>query len=269
MKKIITLCAVAILHGAFPSHAGLITGVPTASEQGAGMIMPMVMITNADNNMNPTSGTLALNFNPLSTPILSTLETWSPGSWFADTASWRADLGSPLGVGGTPAANVGSGQIFNSQYGFTFSSNPMMGMANQPAGKSLALKLTAMSSSAMESYNYGETQNRWDRVFSSIGSQVLWNGGMWHNYFTMPAAAAAGTYTASFEVFISNTPFTGTTGYAQYDPAALGATADLNFVPTTINYTWTVVPEPSALATATSGIMLVLVVLRRRMKANG
>lgn len=264
MKKIITLCAVTIISGALPSHASLITGVPTAQDQGAGMLMPMVMITNADNNMNPTSGTLALNFNPLSTPILSTLETWSPGNWFAETATWRADIGSPAGIGGTPPANAGNGRLFNSQYGFTFSSNPMMGMANKPSGKSLAIKLTALSSPLMTSYNYGELSNRWDQVFSSIGSQVLWDGSMWHNYFTMPANTAAGTYTASFEVFISNTPFTGTTGSAQYDAGALAATADPNFVPTTINYTWTVVPEPSAVGLLLLGALPLAGAVRHR-----
>jgi len=81
---------------------------------------------------------------------------------------------------------------------------------------------------------------------------------MWHNYFTLPASAAPGTYTAEFEFFIADTPFTGSTGYAQYDATALAATADTNFVPASVTYTWEVapVPEPSTivmLATVAAG----------------
>jgi hypothetical protein len=62
-------------------------------------------------------------------------------------------------------------------------------------------------------------------------------------------------YTATFEVFIANTAFSGTTGFAQYDTAALNATADANFTPASVTYTWNVsaVPEPSAFALAGLG----------------
>lgn len=217
--------------------------------------MPMVTITGADDTMNPTTGAIAISFNPGATPILNTLEEWSPGSWFADTAGWRADIGSPEGVGGTPAPNAGNGDLFNNQYGFMFMAMPMMGAANLPAGKSLGIKLVSASTSLLESYNYVNAQNRWDQVFPSAGSQVLWTGSMWHNYFTLPSPAAAGTYSARFEIFIANTPFTGTTGFAQYDAAALNATADTNFTSATVNYSWVVVPEPPACWLLVSGVL--------------
>lgn len=254
MKKTFCFFAAASLLCAFTTHAGLITAVPGPDDQG-GMKMPMVTITGADNNMDPTTGTISISFNPGSTPVLSTLEEWSPGSWFADTAGWRVDIGSPAGVGGTPPANAGNGDRFNNQYGFMFMAMPMMGAANLPTGKSLGIKLTAASTSLLESYNYVNAQNLWDQVFPTVGSQVLWNGSMWHNYFTLPSSAVAGTYSATFEIFIANTAFTGTTGFAQYDASALIATKDNNFTSATVNYTWTVVPEPSTFALLGAGLL--------------
>lgn len=239
---------------ALTTQAGLITAVPGPDDQG-GMKMPMVRITGADNNMDPTTGTISISFNPDSTPILSTLEEWSPGSWFADTAGWRVDIGSPAGVGGTPIANAGNGDRFNNQYGFMFMADPMMGAAYVPTGKSLGIKLTAASTSLLESYNYVNAQNRWDQVFPTVGSQVLWSGSMWHNYFTLPSSAIAGAYSATFEIFIANTAFTGTTGFAQYDATALSAVKDTNFTSATVNYSWTVVPEPSTFALFAAGLL--------------
>jgi hypothetical protein len=228
------------------------------------MLMPMVTITGADNNMNPTSGTISVSFNPLTTPQMKSLEQWSPGSWFAETAAWRADLGSPAGVGGTPVANAGAGDLFNNQFGFMFMAMPMMGAANIPSGKSLAIKLTSVSSPLLESYNYGNAANRWDQVFANVGDQVLWNGSMWHNYFTLPSIAAPGTYTATFEIFIANTPFTGTTGFAQYDTAALSAQKDTNFEAASVTYNWVVpIPEPSTYALLIGAGMLGVALLRR------
>lgn len=226
--------------------------------------MPMVTITGADNNTNPTSGTISVSFNPLTTPQMKSLEQWSPGSWFAETAAWRADLGSPAGVGGTPVANAGAGDLFNNQFGFMFMAMPMMGTANIPSGKSLAIKLTSVSSPLLESYNYGNAANRWDQVFANVGDQVLWNGSMWHNYFTLPSIAAPGTYTATFEIFIANTPFTGTTGFAQYDTAALSAQKDTNFTAASVTYNWVVpIPEPSTYALLIGAGMLGVALLQR------
>jgi hypothetical protein len=67
---------------------------------------------------------------------------------------------------------------------------------------------------------------------------------MWHSYFTLPSGIAAGTYSASFEVFIANQTFTTGTGFADYTVAARNATRDTNFTAATVNYTWAVVPEP-------------------------
>lgn len=217
--------------------------------------MPMVSITGADNNNEPTTGNITISFNPISTPVLQSLQQWSPGSWFADTATWRADLGSPAGIGGTPEVNAGSGNLFNNQYGFMFMANPMMGTAYVPTGKSLGIKLTAASTSLLESYNYVNAQNRWDQVFPEINAQVLWNGSMWHNYFMLPSASIAGTYSATFEIYIANTAFTGSTGYAQYDAAALSATKDTNFISAFVNYSWTVIPEPSSFGLLGAGLL--------------
>lgn len=250
--------------------AGEITAVPGPDDQG-GMLMPMVTIqASAGTGANPTAGVVAIAFSPASTPVLQPLEAWSPGDWFVDTATWRPDIGSPAGVGGTPLANAGNGDLFNNQYGFMFMSMGSMMMANVPSGKSLGIRLTDISSGSMKSFNYGNATNRWDQVFPSVGSQVLWNGSMWHNYFTLPASASPGTYTAEFEVFIANTPFTGTTGFAQYDAAAAAAVADVNFTPATVSYSWTVspVPEPSTIVMVAAASLATLPVLRRRRAGN-
>ena len=243
------------------SQATLITSIPSPDDQG-GMIMPMVRITNADNTTNPTTGTLAISFSPPSTPVLAPLQTWSPGNWFADTAAWRLDLGSPEGIGGTPSANAGNGGLFNSQYGFTFST--MGGGASVPTGKALGIKLTSVSSPDLRAFNYSSSSNRWDEVFAEVDSQVLWNGSMWHTVFALPAGASAGTYTAEFQVFVANQAFTTGTGFADYSASALAAAADGNFTPASLTYSWSVVPEPSALALLAAAGLIGLPALRRR-----
>lgn len=229
------------------SGAALITAVPGPDDQG-GMIMPMVTITaTAGPNTDPTAGTINVNFNPNEIPVLRPLTEWSPGDWFAEGAAWRQDLSPVAGsVAGMPPANAGNGDLFNNQYGFMFMAMPMMGMANVPSGNSLGIRLDSIMTMDLRSFNYGNADNRWDQVFDGVDSQVLWNGTMWHNYFTMPADTAPGTYTAVFEIFIADIPFTGTTGFAQYNAAALNAGRNENFTSAFVTYDFTVIPEPSA-----------------------
>lgn len=247
-------------------RAGEVTAVPGPDDQG-GMLMPMVSITNFDDLQNPTSGTISVMFSPTSTPELRTLEEWTPGDWFATTAPWRPDIGSPAGVGGTPPANAGAGDRFNSQYGFVFTNAGGL-RPNVPAGKSLGIRLTSVSSPALETFNSSSTAPRWDQVLAGVGDQVLWNGSMWHSYFTLPAGATDATVTAEFEIFITDTPFTGTTGFAQYDAAAAAAVANPAFTPASLTYTWTVspVPEPATLGLACLAGLAVGPFLRRRIR---
>jgi hypothetical protein len=226
-------------------RAELLEFLPGPDDQG-GMIMPMVMITDTDNLQNPTFGTLRVNFNPSTVPQLADLQHWSPGSWLPADAAWRPDLGSPTGVGGTPAANAGRGDLFNNQYGFTFMANPNMGRAFVPVGKSLGIRLVSLSSPLLRSFHYDDWDNLWDEVLGPvIRPQVLWNGGMWHNYYTLPASAPPGQYTATYEIFIANRAFSGDQR-VDYSPGAVLATADPNFTPVRITYTWTVYGEPPA-----------------------
>lgn len=232
------------------ARGGEISAVPGPDSQG-GMIMPMISITGFDDLNNPTFGTVSIMFMPPNTPVLRSLQEWSPGDWFAAGANWRPDIGSPAGVGGTPPENAGNGDLFNNQYGFMFTD--MGGMrpsaeALNVNGMSMAIKLVSLSSPDLESYNYVNNQNLWDQVFPAEDSQVLWNGNMWHNFFTLPSSASAGTYTAEFEIFVADTPFTGTTGWAQYDAAAASAVANPNFTSANLTYTFEVVPEPSTAA---------------------
>jgi hypothetical protein len=229
------------------------------------MIMPMVTISaSAGTGSNPTAGAVNISFNPTSIPVLRSTQDWSPGDWYEDTAAWKNDLGSPAGVGGTPVESAGSGALFNNQYGFMFMSMGNMMMAAVPTGNSLAIRLDSVSSTLMESFNYGNASNRWDQVFDGVNSQVLWNGSMWHNYFTLPSNAAPGDYSAVFEVFVANTPFTGTTGFAQYDAAAFAATKNTNFTSAFVTYNWTVIPEPASGLLSLAGVGTL--VLRRRRR---
>jgi MYXO-CTERM domain-containing protein len=76
------------------------------------------------------------------------------------------------------------------------------------------------------------------------------------------------TVTAEFEIFISDTPFTGTTGFAQYDAAAANAVANATFTPASLTYTWTVsaVPEPATIGLAAVAGLAALPFLRRRRR---
>ncbi len=265
MKKFFLIFLFALTSG---SRAGLITAVPGPDDQG-GMLMPMVSIqATSGTATDPTAGIINISFNPTSIPLLQSLETWRPGSWFTEDAAWRFDLGSRVDVGGTPLSNAGNGDLFNNQYGFSFMANPMMGMANIPTGKSLGIKLTSISSDLLESYNYSSSANLWDQVFATTNSQVLWNGSMWHNYFTLPSTAAPGIYSATFEIFIANQAFTSGTGFADNSASALSASMDPNFAPASVTYQWTAVPEPSTYALLVTALAGALLVGNRTKRAN-
>lgn len=242
-------CLSLITVASIAAKADLITSVPGPDDQG-GMIMPMVTIqATGGPAANPTAGVIQITFNPPYAPTLKSLNEWSPDDWFAEGAAWRSDLSPIAGsVDGMPPANAGNGDLFNNQYGFTFMGMGTDMMANIPEGNSLAIRLDSISSLDLQSFNYSSGNNRWDQVFDGVDSQVLWTGGMWHNYFTMPASTPAGTYTAAFEIFMADVPFTGTTGFAQYDAYAQSAGRNDNFTSAFVTYTFTVVPEPSTTA---------------------
>ena len=203
--------------------------------------MPMVMLS---------GNSLSVMFMPpAETPLLASLDHWSPGDTFEPTAAWYAPL-DPIG---------GSNDLFNNQYGFTF-------MGSIPEGKALGLRITSVSSSELQFFNYVNSQNRFDEVFANVNSQVLWNGSMWHNYVTAPVDLAPGIYTATFEVFIANATFTAGTGFADYTPAALSATQDMSYSTVSINYSWTVVPEPSTCLLVGAGLGALLLAGRRKAR---
>jgi hypothetical protein len=272
MRSLVAVAAT--LAVGLPATAGEISDVPSPMAQG-GMIMPTFSIINADDASNPTSGTLAVSFSPPSAaPLLQSLEQWSPGSWFASTAAWTTDIGSPAGVGGTPPASAGAGGLFSSRYGFQFDADGTT-TAFVPTGKSLGIRMMSRSSPSLEAFNYATTGNVWDPVFTAAGptsgSQVLWDSSMWHTVFVLPGSAPGGTYTAELEVFVANEPFNfgfGGTPKAQYDSAALAAAADPNFTPASVTYTWTVsaVPEPATIGLVAVAGLAAVPFLRRRIQ---
>ncbi len=209
--------------------------------------MPMVTIVDADDLDNPTSGKIHIEPD-LRVPVMKSLEQWWPGSWLEEDAAWRPDIGSPEGVGGTPAPNAGAGALFNNQYGFMFMGVPMMGTAKMPTGKSLAIRLDSLSSPLLEAFNYVNASNLWDQIWTTEGDQVVWNGTMWHNYFTLPSDAPNGIYEATFEIFIVDYAFTSGTGFADYTLEALTAERNTNFESAFVTYQFEVaqaIPEPS------------------------
>jgi hypothetical protein len=238
MKNFTAILALTLAaHAASSLHATVITAIPGPDDQG-GMIMPMVTLT---------GNTLGVMFMPpAEAPLLASLGHWSPGDTFDPAAAWFSPL-DPVG---------GSNDLFNNQYGFTF-------MGSIPDGKALGLRLTSVSTPDLQFFNSVNSQNRFDEVFTGVNSQVLWNGSMWHNYVTAPDDLAPGTYTATFEVFIADATFTAGTGFADYTPAALSATQDMSYGTTTITYSWTVVPEPSAGLLIGAGFGVLLLVCRR------
>lgn len=246
MKKVV-LFSLSVLTPLF-SQAGLINSIPGPSDQG-GMVMPMISIVNADDYDNPTRGEISIGLPSAIIPVLRTLEEFSPGAWFAESAAWRENLGSPEGIGGTPPANAGNGNRFNNQYGFMFMANPMMDSANIPLGKSLGIRLHHFSSSDMRSFNYVKLEDKWDPIFEEPGSQVLWSGMMWHNYFTLPAGLPLGFYTATFEIFIADKEFTPGTGAADYSPTAQQVENDPNFASAFVELTFRVI-EPEGITYA-------------------
>ncbi len=219
------------------SHASVLTAIPGPDDQG-GMIMPMVVLN--DDTIS------TMYSSPAVPPLLASLGHWAPGDSFSPTSSWYEEL-DPLG---------GDNSLFNNQYGFTF-------MGSIPSGKALGLRLVASSSPDLQFFNYVNSQNRFDAVFSSPASQVLWNGAMWHPYAVAPDTMAGGTYTATFEVFVANASFASGTGFADYSAGALSATRDMAYNTSSITYTWTVVPEPSSAAIALVGITGLLTKRRR------
>jgi hypothetical protein len=170
-------------------------------------------------------------FDPYTPPLLAPLTEYSPGDSFAPGAAWYSLL--------NPAPG-GAGALFSSRFGFSSMSVTL------PGDRALGIRLVSVSSGLMESWNYVEGETFFDEVFTGSGDQVLWDGGMWHNYFTLPDNAAPGNYSASFEVFVANASFTGGTGHANYTTNALGATRDNSYNTVTISYSWQAVPEPSA-----------------------
>jgi hypothetical protein len=223
------------------------TALPGPDDQG-GMIMPMVMVN---------GHTLTLMFNLATTPVLGSLDYWH---------SINPNLPANLSPGDAWYSVVdpgGNGSLINCQYGFTAAGDFL------PAELSLGIKLTAASSDLLQAWNYSSGSNRFDEVFSNIGDQVLWDGGMWHAYFTLPADIAPGLYSATFEIFVADESFTEGTGAADYSLSALNALPDDTYDTLTLTYQWAVIPEPAAYLLSACGLLALTVIARcRRNRAT-
>ncbi len=265
MKHIAFISGIFLLVGNMGKvEAGVISEIPGPADQG-GMVMPMVMIeVTGGTAANPTAGVLQVNFHPMVTPVLRPLTEWSPGDWFDSEDAWSGNLNPVDGsVPGMPSVDAGNGDLFNNQYGFMFMAGGMMG--NIPTGYSLGLRLHSTSSPDLKAFNYSAGANRWDQVWAGgEGSQVLWNGVMWHPYFTLAPNAVPGLYSMQFEVFIANATFTTGTGAADYTTGAQNATKNENFTSAYITYQFEVIPEPSMGILLLAGLGILVASNQRR-----
>ena len=226
MKNIKVLAVCFILLIALPLRASVLVALPGPDSLGAGMLMPEISIVG--NALSVTSDTN----DPL--PQLAELNFWSPGDTLQSTASWYSLL-DPVG---------GSGALFNCQYGFT------SGGGTLSSNESVGIRLLSRSSNLIQEWNYSRGANRFDLILQNVGSQVLWNGGMWHTYFTLPSTAAPGVYTETFQFFVAEGPFTPGTGDGDYSSNALNAVQDPNYIPVDLTLSWQVaVFSQSTLAT--------------------
>lgn len=126
----------------------------------------------------------------------------------------------------TGAAAVLNGLNYNAQYGWMVD-----GFWAPPTGSVIWIEQTS-STPGLLAYSGGTMMNQgtFAPIFGTEGSstRIQWNGAMLHNWY---AAAAPGTYTATYSIYFGDAEGNATTGYA-------AGTATLS---------WTVVPAPSSM----------------------
>ena len=250
--KNITICFLLFISSFIPARAGVLDYLPGPDDEDQGMIMPEISITG--HTFSVYSGSVPGGYDGLVPPLpqLKSLNTWSPGNTFQPTADYYSLL-DPVG---------GNGGLFNCQYGFT------SGGGTIPSGESVGIRLVSRSSDLIQEWNYwGDVGAGFhlDPILSNVGSQVLWQGTMWHTYFTLPSSAAPGIYSETFEFFVAKTPYTAGTGYGDYSPTALAAAQDTNYIPVDLTLYWQVaVPEPSTWVFIGFGMLILLFQRPRR-----
>lgn len=227
MKTLTTFLVLLTAALAAPTaRATVLTSIPSPMAQG-GMIMPTIMVSDS------TSTLSIIPAMDQSVPLLASLDHWRMGDTFDPSATWYGKLDPTQG-----------NALFSSRYGFTVDGDPL------PTGPS-ALGIRLVSADAgLQFWNYTDiaSGNRFDEVFTASRPLVLWNGGMWHDVVTLSNGSSPGTYSAVLEFFVADKNFTSGTGPVDYSPNALTAGAYAGYTSTTVNLTWTAVPEPSTLA---------------------
>ncbi|MDR1145759.1 MAG: hypothetical protein LBK71_06460 [Verrucomicrobiales bacterium] len=215
--------------------------LPSPDDQG-GMIMSAVTVS---------GGTLTLMFDSGTAPVLGSLDYWH-----AINSNIPANVSPGDAWYSMVDPDSGNGALINCQFGFAATGDYL------PSNRSLGIKLTAASADLLQAWNYNSAYNRFAEVFSDIGDQVLWNGGMWHPYFTLPADSAPGLYSATFDIFVADALFTEGTGAVDYSASALSAQRDSIYNLLTLTYQWEVIPEPSAWLLLAGGLLALTVSVR-------
>ncbi|MEO0797047.1 MAG: PEP-CTERM sorting domain-containing protein [Verrucomicrobiota bacterium] len=217
-----------------PVHATL-DGLPTPIDQG-GMIHAMVTFRD-----QPTD-TFSVMLHGV-TPELNPISIWSPGEDFSPSDPWYSQL--------DPAALA---KPFGSRYGILVDG---VNSDFTPAGTSLGIRVTDIDP-GLTGYFYSAVpgSQRFDAVLAASGSEVLWNGNMWHPVFV---ADGPGTFNVTLEFFVANQSNSSFVTAADVDNAPGFSTESLTL-------TMTAVPEPSTYALMAGTVCMGFVWLRRRSR---
>ncbi len=240
MSKNRFFMAVLMAAGAVPGVRGAtITNPPSPMAQG-GMVHINVTFTtnNAANafDIHVDSGS----------PVLKPLTDWSPGNNFVTNVPWFDEL--------DPAQD---GLAFNSQFGFLLD---VAGSDTLPSGQSFGIRLLT-NTPGLEAWFLRTTPGSelFDPVFTPAHEYVLWNGTMWHTFFT---ADSAGAFSAQFEIFVATNAGIGAVDYTTVSGE------DAFYSTGTVTLNWTAIPEPSTLLLAGGGLLAWMAAWLRRRRGG-
>jgi hypothetical protein len=227
-------------------RGAIIDNLPNAMAQG-GMIHIDVTF------LDQASGTFAssLEFAGAVVPDLKPLSLYMPGDTINPSRPWYSLM--------DPTQQA---SMFSSRWGFRVDTD---NSDNLPLGNSIGLRMIS-SSPNLGAYFYNTSgAGTFQPVFLTPGANhdyVLWNGTMWHPYFTMPANTPFGsTVSATFEFFLADTDATGNVDWT----TTAGAVPGYSIGSQTI--TWAAIPEPGSIGMFVLGMALLAFSRRKAFRS--
>ncbi len=239
MEKVVILLLIFVSTGA---RAAVLSALPTAMGQGG-----MIHIDVVFKDQNPGTFSSSLEFGGSVVPQMKPLSLWSPGNTLDPTKAYYDEIDPTQGA-----------MQFSSRWGFRIDID---NSDSRPGGTSLGIRMTS-STSGLGAYFYNNSGNgTFTPLFLTAGAShdyVLWSGGMWHPYFTMPSSTPYNTpVTATFEFFLADALNTGDVDYTTTAGAQPGYSIGMQTV------TWTAIPEPGVLGLAGLGLLFIFASRRR------